>query len=302
MRQIGSIDNGQLAERFVDYLKTKDISAQSDEEADRWIIWVRDENQLESAKSELADFQTNPEADIYQDAARRAAEIRSKEIKKRMEVKKNLHKVRGNWTGPLSKRAPVVFYLMVACVVVGVLGGSHTGVTWAKRLLKFTDVYDPNATSLFYNIFRGQVWRLITPIFLHAPWTGIGGILHIAFNLYWLQFMGSQIEARLGWKKFIVFVLAAAIIPNVMQAVIVGPNFVGISGVVYALFGYILIRRRDGYILSDFIIMLMLAFLVLDFTPMRFFPGVAVWAHAGGFGVGVALGYWPKLLDFVSSR
>lgn len=302
MRQIGSIDNGQLAERFVDYLKTKDISAQSDEDDDRYIIWVRDENHLESAKSELAEFQANPEANIYREAAKRAAEIRSEEIKKRMEVKKNFHQVRGNWTGPLSKRAPIVFYLIVACVGVAILGGSHTGVTWAKRLLKFTDVYDPNATSLFYNIFRGQVWRLITPIFLHAPWNGIGGVLHIVFNLYWLRFMGSQIESKLGWKKFVVLVLAAAIIPNVMQAVLVGPNFVGISGVVYALFGYILVRRRDGYILDDFIIVLMLAFLVLDFTPMRFFPGVAVWAHAGGFGVGVALGYWSQILGLVSSR
>ena len=38
----------------------------------------------------------------------------------------------------------------------------------------------------------GQVWRLITPIFLHFAW------FHLAFNGIWMWQLGSIIERRLG--------------------------------------------------------------------------------------------------------
>ena len=297
MRQIGSLENEVDASRFVDFLKTLQISAQAEEDGDQWLIWVKDENHLEPARNELKEFQANPNDQQYLEASQRAGEIRAAEIKKRMEVKKNFRNVRGSWTGPLSKRAPATFYLIIACIAVAVLGGCFPGPTWAKRLLKFADIYDPQINSAFYNIMQGQIWRLVTPIFLHAPWTGgIGSVLHIVFNLYWLRFLGSQIEAKIGWQRFLVIVLVSAVVSNVAQVLATGPNVVGISGVVYALFGYILVRKRDGYQLDQFIVILLFVFLVLDFTGSGMFANVAAWAHAGGLATGAFIGYLPTLL------
>lgn len=293
MRQIGTIEGEErLAACFVDYLKTMHIAANAEQDGDGWIIWVKDENHIDSAKSELAEFVANPGAEQYRDVSRRANEIRAEEINKKIQVTKNFQKVGSNWNTALSKRAPVVMYLIIACIAAAVLGGGFGTNSIVDKYLKFADM--TYAREAFANPFRdiltGQVWRLVTPIFLH------GGLIHILFNLYWLYQLGAQIEARLGSRQFLMLVLATAIFSNVLQATLVGPNFVGISGVVYGLFGYILVRRNDGYRLDPFVMMLFLVFFILDFTPMRMHSNVAVWAHAGGLASGAFIGYLPKLL------
>ena len=50
---------------------------------------------------------------------------------------------------------------------------------------------------------NGEVWRLLTAVFLH------GGFLHILFNGFVLYDLGAMSEARLGtWKFFVVFALS----------------------------------------------------------------------------------------------
>lgn len=293
MRQIGTIEGEErLAASFVDYLKTMHIAANAEPDGDGWIIWVKDENHIDSAKKELAEFVAHPGAEQYRNASRRANEIRAAEIKKKIRIKKNFQRVGTGWDRALSKRAPVVMYLIIACIVAAVLGGGFGTATAVDRILKFADLSDwrEAMSHPFRDILAGQVWRLVTPIFLH------GGIIHILFNLYWLYQLGAQIESRIGSRQFLMLVLATAICSNVLQASLVGPNFVGISGVVYGLFGYILVRRNDGYQLDPFVMMLFLIFFILDFTPMAMHSNVAVWAHAGGMATGAFIGYLPKLL------
>lgn len=288
MRQIGSLNSETLAGRFVDYLLTRDIPAQHDADGDTWLIWIRDENDVESARQELSEFTADPEADRYRSARQRAAELRDQEIRRRQQAKKNLVEMRGNWSGPISRRAPLLTGLMIACVAVAILGGGF-GTADAgsiSRWLMFAD--PPSRPDVFHNIRAGQLWRLITPIFLH------GGIIHLLFNMYWMYVLGGQVESRIGSLKFGGLVLASAIIPNVLQATLVGANFLGISGVVFAIFGYMWVRRRDGYLLSQQTIVIVMIMFALGFTPML--GGIAVWAHAGGLAVGAGIGYWPDWL------
>ena len=83
----------------------------------------------------------------------------------------------------------------------------------------------------FPEIRAGQVWRLVTPIFLHA------GVLHLVFNMLWLYQLGGQIEAQESSGYFAVMVLVLAVICNTGQYVVSGPLFIGMSGVVYGLLG-----------------------------------------------------------------
>ena len=136
-------------------------------------------------------------------------------------------------------------------------------------------------------IISGQLWRLITPIFLHF------NLLHILFNCMWLHSLGSQIEKKKGTKFFITFILCTAIVSNLSQFLITGPAFGGMSGVVYGLFGYVWIKSRldpgDGFYIDPVIAMIMLGFFLVCFTGA--FGGVANWAHAGGLIVGLGWGY-----------
>ncbi len=290
MRQIGSLTSETLAQRFVDYLTTVEIPAQCDEDDGQWVIWVRDEDQLEQAKTELTTFNEDSNHSRYLSAAARALEIREKAVRKKIEARKNVHVGSEQWSGPLAKRAPILFGLLLTCVAAAALGGGFNDTTWVDQLLMFT--VDPSSSpSAFVDIGRGQVWRLVTPVLLH------GGFFHLLFNLYWMFYFGSQLEPRMGKLRFVMLLLLTAIVPNVLQASIVGPNFLGISGVVYGLFGYMLARRIDGYMLSDFTIAILLVFLVLDFTPARMTESnIAVWAHGGGFITGVVFGFFEPII------
>ncbi len=85
---------------------------------------------------------------------------------------------------------------------------------------------------------NGELWRLVTPIFVHF------GLMHIVFNSIMMFQFGSIIEPRLGGLNFLVIVLLIAVSSNVGQYLYAGPAFGGLSGVVYGLFGYFWMSSR----------------------------------------------------------
>jgi len=78
-------------------------------------------------------------------------------------------------------RPYVTYTLLGICVVVFLL-------QLATQSFLGTDI--PSTWGIKANdlILQGQIWRLITPTFLH------GSIFHIAFNMYALFYLGSTLE------------------------------------------------------------------------------------------------------------
>jgi GlpG protein len=143
----------------------------------------------------------------------------------------------------------------------------------------------------FSDILGGQVWRLITPIFVHF------GILHILFNMMWLWDLGRSLEYLKGRVFFGTFVVVSGIVSNVAQYAIAGsPNFGGMSGVVYALLGYVWAQGRFnpafGIALHQSTVIMMLVWYVLCWTGLL--GPIANWAHTAGLIVGVAWGFLDR--------
>jgi GlpG protein len=134
---------------------------------------------------------------------------------------------------------------------------------------------------------EGQVWRLITPIFMHD----LHNFLHILFNMLWLRSLGTAIEMRGGWKYLLTMVLVTGVVSNLAQYFWAGPAFFGMSGVVYGLFGYIWIKTQldphSGFFLHPTNVAIMLIWLALGFTNIM---PIANGAHAAGLVTGVAWG------------
>jgi GlpG protein len=306
MRQIGSLSKRVEAERLAAYLVTEGIPAHSEEDGEAWAIWVRDENQLDVARDAFRDFRGNPDDPRYQGVERSAAAIREEEIRQREAARKNVVEMRGKWSRggagmTTPKRAPLVFVLIGACIIISMwtrsINGDRAleGSKEASLLAFASDEAIETTGSLkaasFVDIQKGQVWRLITPIFPHiGPW-------HLVMNLYWLYRFGAQIEHFRGTKLLAILVLAAAAIPNVAQAAFVGPNFFGISGVVCGLFGYVWISSQydpsSQFDISRFTIAF---FLVYLFYCLVSGWNIANAAHFVGLGVGAVFAYVPIAL------
>ncbi|MCB1112427.1 MAG: rhomboid family intramembrane serine protease [Chlamydiales bacterium] len=155
------------------------------------------------------------------------------------------------------------------------------------------------SAPMFEKIGKGELWRLITPCFLHAD------IFHILFNMLWLVVLGRQIEPRLGVIRYIILIVLSGIISNTAQYLMSGSNFIGFSGVVCAMIAFIWTRQKvapwEGYQLQAmtriFIALFILAifglqilFFVLDILNIATVSaGIANTAHIVGAVIGFLL-------------
>ncbi|NOX54217.1 MAG: rhomboid family intramembrane serine protease, partial [Planctomycetes bacterium] len=150
-----------------------------------------------------------------------------------------------------------------------------------------------------HDVQRGQVWRLVTPIFLHF------GVVHLLFNTWMTYSLGSAVEFRRGSGRTALLVLAIAIPSNVGQYYVSGPLFGGLSGVVYGLFGYVWMKSRFDptsglYISSNELIVRSLSSGWLGWFVlclMNVIPHVANAVHGIGLAVGIVIGFLPTWLS-----
>jgi GlpG protein len=153
---------------------------------------------------------------------------------------------------------------------------------------------------LFEKIREGQVWRFVTPIFMHRDF------LHIFFNMAWLLILGKQIELRLKKRKMLLLILLLAVFSNTAQYLMSGPLFLGFSGVITGFAGFIWSRqkkapweayplhRATALFLFYFVLILffisIVCFILKAFTQADFASAMANTAHISGGLLGLALG------------
>ncbi|HCN89940.1 MAG TPA: hypothetical protein DIT28_12310 [Oxalobacteraceae bacterium] len=181
---------------------------------------------------------------------------------------------------------PLTVALIALCVAVALL--SQLGAS--QEVLQYLYIADPHSEGLAA-VGNGQVWRLLTPIFIHF------GIMHLVFNMMWLWDLGGLIEAKKGSWFLGGFTLAVGIPSNLAQYLLGGsPFFGGMSGVVYGLLGYIWMQGRYnprfGHVLHKSTVVMMLAWFVLCWTGLL--GPIANWAHSASLLIGVAWGYLER--------
>lgn len=138
-----------------------------------------------------------------------------------------------------------------------------------------------------------EVWRWLTPIFLHFS------VLHLVFNCVVIFELGRRIESVNGTARFFVLVVVLGVVSNLGQFVLnPAPLFGGLSGVGYGFLGYLLVCQRrfpdesrwkmpPGFAIS------LLIFLVVFTTGVTeaFGLHVANAAHWFGLLCGAAMAY-----------
>lgn len=147
--------------------------------------------------------------------------------------------------------------------------------------------------SLADTLASGQVWRLLSPAFLHFGW------MHLIFNLMWVWYFGRQVEALQGGRTLLLLVVLAGVLANLAQYATGTVLFGGMSGVVYALLGHVwLMSRRvpgSGFFVPQMLVVFMLGWMIFTMTDMAGvvgFGNVANEAHLGGLLVGLVTGWY----------
>jgi GlpG protein len=294
---------------------TQRIAAHAEEDSGGFSVWVRDENQMPAARQSLAHFRENPSDPRYAGVETAASNFRRQQEAEHAARQKNVVEMRGRWkSGPgIKRKCP----LTIALIVLSVLVVVGTDQFFEKKpppppnalLESLRFVRSSEAQNNFGDVQRGEVWRLVTPIFVHY------GPMHLIFNMWVMYVLGGQIEDRRGRWFFGGFILVAAILSNVAQAAVAQWQhhlglFGGMSGVGYAVFGYLWMKVKfdpaAGYQLDKLNVFIMLLWLVLcilrDYPPFEgmlrgLIPhGVANTAHVVGLLVGMAAGYLPLLV------
>jgi rhomboid protease GluP len=137
-------------------------------------------------------------------------------------------------------------------------------------------------------IAAGELWRLVTPIFLHV------GLTHIFFNGFSLYSLGPEVERWYGAGRFVHLFLLTGIAGVVMSLWLNPSPAAGASGALFGLIGAYgvflyrnrrLLGERGRQSLQRVIIIAALNLLI----GLQGF--IDTWGHVGGLLGGLALGW-----------
>ncbi|HEV8002057.1 MAG TPA: rhomboid family intramembrane serine protease [Planctomycetaceae bacterium] len=298
MRQLGTVSDERIAQRFADFLLTKGIPLSVDPAPGGWALWVRNEDHLDEARRQFAEFEAAPDAPIYSDAARTAEQLRAEEQRRAAAAKKNMVNVGKRWGQTRgASGARVTALLLGGSIAVAVFSNLGQDPAFVSRLTidNFVPTIHGTQPEL---LWTHEPWRLVTPIFLHF------GPMHILFNMLMLWQLGIPVERGIGSFRYLLLVLVIAIPSNFaeyiwdVQRLNEGVRiFGGMSGVLYGLFGYIWMKSRyepqSGFMISSNTVIWMVGWFFLCLTG--YLGNIANVVHGAGLVVGMIVGRFPSL-------
>lgn len=186
---------------------------------------------------------------------------------------------------PLAQ-TPILTYLLVA-LSVAITGAALVSGGHSSSLLGSIGSFgyaDPE------QIWDGHVWGLVTTVFIH------GSVWHLLFNMIWLVQMGRILERTLPPAIYLAFIIASAAVGSASEMLLSGQTGIGMSGVVYALFGLLWAGRGSDpawrTVATRDNLRLFIGWGLFCVAATYFhFLNVANGAHGGGFLFGLCIGY-----------
>ena len=289
MRQVGDIFGKRRADRFIKFLVAQGVDAESREDGeDHYSLWVINEDQMPLADEHYRAFKAAPDAPAFDTKDTSSISPNSKNSKLHGATRAPRGLERGRYIDVRNEifarkqyRKNPATITIIALSVIATLASGIPSLASFVRSLYFSEYLGHD----FPEILQGQLWRLFTPIFIH------GGVWHLLFNMMWIYQLGGAMETEEGSLYLALFTATIAAAVNCAEYLVSGPLFIGMSGVVYAMLGYIWIMSRhqigSRYELGQGTALIMVGWLVLCLVGI--IPGVANTQHVGGLLLG---GLW----------
>lgn len=270
---------------FVDGMEAT-IRETRDEE---FAIWVHDEERMDEAQALLDELLNHPDSPKFSTRQREAKaqrkEIQKKEKKSRHRVVKARQKIDEE-----NRLGMVTMGLILFCVGVYMLAMSKEAIHDALVPIimghsgpGFRIV---NLGATLGATFEAGPWRFFTPIFLH------GDLFHLGFNMLFLFRLGARVEKAHSGFRLVLMTFIFGSVGVLTELAWSGAPAVGMSGVIYGVFGYLWLRGRYDptfqYGVERSTVLWLMVWYVLCFTG--FLP-IANGAHTGGLVLGALWGF-----------
>ena len=275
MRKLHTFEQELDANRFTAVLTVNQVEAQVLRSNDnQWDLWIIDEDALSQAGKLLGEYQSNPDSPHIQMALAKAKKIQQQLKQEKAERIKQAKKieVRTQFRDPhhmmaaMQRKDTLTRKIILLCAIV--FGASLVFQSQDGSQENFVR----NALEAqFQQISQGQIWRLITPVFVHG--TGqefLFDFLHIFFNMYWMYWLGTRLEIQFGLKTylglFLIAGVASILVPLLTPETgllgirgLGGSSVVGMSGVVYGVIGFgwckMKMKPSVGMLITPFVLM-----------------------------------------------
>jgi GlpG protein len=321
MRLIGHVDNENDAQRITSFLQRKGIETKCDGFFDAntglmsYQIWGCDEDRIFESRQEFDRFVKEPTHATYDTPTTEQVAPREKMMQKTSTpftlfvialcvLIYWINFAQEQQESPKQTLTPIQTMLLFDLPTAGTWGGVYDLVV-AK--IKGEEI---STGPMFTKIREGEVWRLFSPAILHITF------LHILFNMIWVWILSRSVEQKIGFFRLLILSLIIGVGANVAQYLMSGPLFIGYSGVVLGLAGFIWMRERiapwEGYPLPRSTILFLLvyiggifllqtvSFFLQIFTHIAFAPMIANTAHIAGALIGILLGRLSFFAEKVS--
>ncbi len=229
MRRLGIVRDRSAAQRFAEYLRTQRIEVRTEEQPEGTEFWIYDEDRLNDARAAL---------DRCLDGSLKTPAVTAAAASLLVNAPVRRSSPSSGWSWFCAM--PLTLVVCALCIAATLATGFFQIDNWFSRTLGAIPMiagrnqvaWNPADDDLAKWMALGQIWRVFTPALLH------GNILHLAFNLQWFYLMGGIVErTRRSWR-LAGLTFGSAVVSNVIQYWWGGPAFCGLSGVVYALYGY----------------------------------------------------------------
>jgi GlpG protein len=290
MRLIEEFTDKDQAQQFSDFLTQRKIENRLLEEDKLYEVWCVYEDQMNDAQQSLILFKEDHDNIDHEAVAKEAQKLKKKTEKEAKDGPAYMDARTTILNKSTFTRGPLTMLLVLTSVVVAFMS-TFGEKPDALQALFITDIVRDGSRIGWMpglrEVMDGEIWRLITPIFIHF------GLMHLVFNMMWLLDLGSMIEDRKGSLFLGVFVIIVAVVSNLAQYMVSHPLFGGMSGVVYGLLGYIWMKGKfdpgANLGLHKSTVTMMIVWYFLCFTGIL--GNVANAAHTGGLVIGVGWGY-----------
>ncbi|MDD9951884.1 MAG: rhomboid family intramembrane serine protease [Zetaproteobacteria bacterium] len=287
MRKVATFAKKELADRFALFLSSKGIESATDFDLDESgasidqkegiRVWVTDGRYRDQARGLLPDFMQTKDSATSMAELQRARQAKEASLQQERSVHTQRIAV-----GSTPQEAPGTLFLLATAVVIFLF----VSASRASRL-EIHLMFIPQL------ILQGEVWRIFTPMVLHTDF------LHILFNAYWLYRLGMDFEWNFGTARLLKLAGTVAVISHTLFYLAIGPSFLGASGLIYALVGYIWAAQWAGsgvhldpdYQQSRFFLIWFVISMVLKIAGMP----VANIIHAVGAMVGILAAFYSYL-------